>query len=310
MVVTKFPRGVLIVLILFLGTALFAAGQESGAAMQDPFSIKVSTDLVTLNVAVTQRNGGFVAGLQKEGMKVYEDNVEQIVSFFKSEIEPVSWGLILDRSISMKDMIRSVFISAVHIIDYGTDQDEMFIVTFNNTVELVRDFTTDKAQLRDAVSNLQAKGRTALWDAIGYGLDHVKKGKHRKKVLVVITDGDDNSSRWRFREIQNRAEEAEALIYTVGMYEMGGGSSKLSRLANMTGAKAHYPRNVIQCAQAMKQIAGDAGRQYSIGYYPSNAMRDGKWRKIQVVVQQPEPGAKYVVRTRAGYYASKGQITK
>jgi VWFA-related protein len=161
---------------------------------------------------------------------------------------------------------------------------------------------------------------TALWDAIVFGLDKIKQGKNRKKVLVVVTDGEDNASTIKFRELIERAEEEDVLIYPVGMFESGGGfmrgilklavedsypQPELEKLAQATGARAHFPKNVEQCKQAMKEIAREVSQQYSLGYYPTNTARDGKWRKIRVVVDGPEGKTKYVGRTRAGYYATE-----
>jgi Ca-activated chloride channel homolog len=167
---------------------------------------------------------------------------------------------------------------------------------------------------------LRAGGETALWDAINFALDHLKKAKHRKKVLVVITDGDDNASRIKFRKLIERAEEENVLIYPVGMFESSGmfrlgmvgkgPRDDLEKLAEVTGARAHFPTNVEQCREAMRAIAGEVSHQYSVGYYPNNTKNDGKWRKIQTVVGQHDGKTKYVARTRTGYYAQKAEEVK
>lgn len=279
-------------------------------------AIKLMAELVSLNVMVTDQAGRAVVGLNKGDFKVYEDRVEQQVNFFSSDEAPVSWGLILDRSGSMMGMMRDVYRAAAHVVDEGTDQDEMFVVTFNRQVELVTDFISDKHKIENSLLGLRAEGETALWDAVAKGLDHLKRGKNQKKVLVVVTDGEDNASRTSFRALINRLEEEEVLVYPVGMFESGlmsprdwakfgirndSSEAELERLAQATGTTAHFPTDVEQCKQVMKEIALEVSRQYSIGYYPSNTAPDGKWRRIQVKVA---PGAgKNVARTRAGYYA-------
>lgn len=296
------------------------AQEHKHEPQQDATSLKLSTDLVSLSVTVTDKKGRAITGLKRENFKVYENGVEQPLSFFSAEEAPVSWGIVLDRSGSMMEMIRDVYRAAVHVVDEGTDEDETFIVTFNKNVELGADFISDKHRLQNSILGLRADGGTALWDAVDFALDHLKKARHRKKVLVVITDGEDNSSRIKFRELIERAEEANVLIYPVGMFEsigrfspgMSGGDPRgeLEKLAEVTGARAHFPTDVEQCQATMKEIASEVSHQYSLGYYPtdqSDPARNGKWRKIRIVAGRSETGTAYVARARDGYYAPRGE---
>lgn len=308
---------------LLLGP-LSPAQHERPSLQEAP--IKLTTDLVSLNVMVTDQTGRAIPGLKKEDFEVYEDRVEQQVSFFSSDEAPVSWGLILDRSGSMMGMMRDVYRAAAHVVDDGTEHDEMFVATFNKKVELVTDFLSDKHKLENSLLGLRAEGETALWDAVAFGMDTVTRGKNRKKVLVVVTDGQDNASKVRFRDLIERAEEADVLIYPVGMFESEGmlwrelvklgiriretdPQLELERLAQATGTRAHFPTDIEQCKTAMKEIAREVSQQYSIGYYPANTARDGKWRKIQVKVGEVSKRA-YVARARAGYYAPKADDSK
>lgn len=314
-------RGTVAVLTVSLLLSPPTTAQQHEHQAQEGNAIKLTTDLVSLNVMVTDQSGRAITGLTKDSFKVSENGVEQQVSFFSAEEAPVSWGLILDRSGSMMGMMREVYRAAVHVVDEGTEQDEMFIATFNQRAELVTDFTPDKHHLENSLLGLRADGMTALWDAVAFGLDRVKRGKHRKKVLVVVTDGEDNSSKLNFKRLIDRVEEADVLIYSVGMFESGGMSSRdlprmgirddypqleLEKLAQATGARAHFPANVDECRSSMKEIAREVSRQYGLGYYPTNTTRDGKWRKIRVVVARSDNNTSYVSRTRAGYYAAKG----
>lgn len=281
-------------------------------------TIKIDTNLVVLRVAVNDQQGRAAMSLKQDSFKVYEDGIEQQVGFFSSEESPVSWGLILDRSGSMMGMMSDVYDAALHVIDEGTSRDETFIVTFNKRFELISDFTSDRHRLENSILGLRADGETALFDAVDFALDRLKHAKFRKKVLVVITDGEDNASRLKFRELIERAEEEEAVIYTVGMFEpvMSVLSSirgdrdaraELKKLAAVTGASAHFPSNVDQCRDVMKEIAREVSQQYSLGYYPLKKERDGKWRNIKVVVGQTGGSAKLVGRTRSGYYARRDE---
>ena len=304
-------KNLLLLILLSLLTGLSAKAQQEAPVDV----VKIDTDLVVLRVAVTDQHGRAAVGLRQDAFKVYEDGVQQEVGFFSSEESPISWGLVLDRSGSMVGMMGDVHRAALHVIDEGTSRDEMFIVTFNKKAELISDFTSDRHRLENSTLGLRADGETALYDAVAFALDQLKRAKYRKKVLVVITDGEDNASRLNFRRLVERAEEEEALIYAVGMFqEMGGlrlmdrsGETRveLEKLAEVTGSTAHFPTNVKECREVMDGIALEVSQQYSLGYYPLNKTRDGKWRRIKVAVGQTGSSAKIVARTRSGYYGRK-----
>lgn len=303
----------LLVGALLLSWALAVA---AGAQEVDPDEkVTVETDLVLLRVTVSDRQGRAVTGLKQTDFKAFEDGAEQPVSFFSAEESPVSWGLVLDRSGSMAEMMGEVYKAALHVIEEGTEHDEMFIVTFNGAPQVESEFTSDRHRLENSTLGLRADGETALYDAVSFALDKVRQGRHRKKVLVVVTDGEDNASRMKFRRLVERAEEEDVLVYTVGMFEspgllrfMGGDGSRdeLKKLAEVTGASAHFPKGVEECRKVMREIALEVSRQYSLGYYPANKARDGKWRSLRVVAGAGSAQANYVARTRTGYYASGG----
>ena len=304
-------------LVLFMLVITTGAQAQQDAPLD---TIKIDTNLVVLRVTVNDQQGRAALSLKQEAFKVYEDGVEQQIGFFSSEESPVSWGLVLDRSGSMMDMMSDVYGAALHVIDEGTSRDETFIVTFNKKPDMVIDFTSDRHRLENSILGLRAEGETALYDAVSFALDNLKQAKNRKRVLVVVTDGEDNSSRLKFRELIERAEEEETVIYTVGMFgEMGdtsgflarllGGSgdgrAELKKLAEVTGGVSHFPKNVDQCKSVMREIAREVSQQYSLGYYPANKERDGKWRAIKIAVSQNGNSPKLVARTRSGYYARK-----
>ena len=330
---TRFTAVTVLLLALFwpAGGALSAFQQVT---QQQDSALKLSTDLVSLNVSVFDRNGNAAMDLKKEDLRVFENGVEQSLSFFSTDEAPVSWGLVLDRSGSMRTMIQDVYQAALHVMDEGTDDDEMFVATFNTHVELVAGFSRDRQGLRNSVAHLRADGNTALWDAVAFGLERMQSSSHQKRVLVVVTDGDDNSSRLSFKELLERAKEAGVLIYTIGMFESmnasresdgpdplppfgrrfgsgvwqhagfaGFSRGELDKLAKASGAVAHFPTSLDECKEAMWAIASEVSHQYSIGYYPSNPLRDGKWRKLQVKINSPDGKTQYSARTRAGYYA-------
>lgn len=290
------------------------ARPQSVSRQQIP-TIKSGTELVALNVTAADSSGRAVTALRQEQFSVYENDVEQTIAFFNSDETPVSWGLVLDRSSSMAMMIDDVYQAALHTIEEGTAADETFIVTFSDKPELVREFESDRHRLENALLGLRAGGVTALWDATAFALEHILKGRHQKKVLVVVTDGDDNRSELAFRDLVDLAEHYEVLIYTVGMVESAGFLDRfisrapwrrdLEKLSAVTGARAHFPRNLDECRKTMKEIAREVGQQYTIGYYPQDVTRDGKWRSLKVVIKARPGQSAVTARTRLGYYAPK-----
>lgn len=300
-------------LIVTIGGAICQT--QSSASPQMP-TLRSRTDLVALSVTATDAGGRAAAGLRQENFVVYENGVEQTIAFFNSDESPVSWGLVLDRSGSMAMMMDEVYQAALHTIEEGTADDETFIVTFSEKPELVRDFESDRHRLGNALLGLRPGGATALWDATAYALEHVLKGRHQKKVLVVVTDGDDNRSELAFRDLVDLAEHYEVLIYTVGMVEStgfldrftsrGGWRRDLEKLSSVTGARAHFPRNLDECGKTMKEIAREVGHQYAIGYYPRDLTRDGRWRSLKVVIKTAAGQSAVTALTRLGYYAPRG----
>jgi Ca-activated chloride channel family protein len=295
-------------------SAELLAGQPMPKNPQEALpALKLDVDLVSLNVVVTDHKGQAITELEKENFKVYEDRVEQPISFFSHEDAPVSWGLVLDRSRSMEETIQKVHQAAVHLIDEGSGQDEMFIETFNTQSQLVRSFTSDRNQLTNSIFGLEAYGRTAVFDAVALALDRLQAGRHLKKALSVVTDGDDNSSELTFKELIELAEERDALIYVMGIFEppdprrpgLRGWEHRgsLERLAEVTGGRAYFPINTRQCQEAVKRIALEVSHQCSLGYYPTRPPGDGEWRKLKVVVvHQGQQERKLIARTRSRYF--------
>ncbi|HYR88329.1 MAG TPA: VWA domain-containing protein [Terriglobia bacterium] len=286
---------------------------QTARAQSDSSALQVPVDLVLLDVSVQDKDGQPVRNLQSKDFRVYDDRIEQSIAAFGTEESSVTWGLVLDRSSSMEGMIKEVQEAAVNVLDQGTKDDEMFIMTFNSRAEIISGLTSDRHQLANSLVGLQAEGNTGLYDAVDAALDYIKQGKYRKKVLVVVTDGGDNRSRVRFSQLINRVKESDVLIYTVGMYgsmtsnptEVRSSSparQELQQLAELTGAYAHFPIDPEKCREVMDKIAREVSEHYTIGYYPANQTRDGRWRKLKVVVDA-QPNAKHVVHARSGYYA-------
>jgi Ca-activated chloride channel family protein len=279
--------------------------------------LKASVDLVVLHVTVTNPQGEFVADLTENEFKVSEDKVQQKVSFFSKDDIPVTMGLVIDNSGSMREKRAQVNAAAMTFVKTSNPQDEAFVVNFNDEYYLDTDgdFTNDQRDLNDALSRIDTRGSTALYDAVIGSLDHLKKGHKDKRVLLLITDGDDDASRMSFEDSIKAAEKSNATIYTVGVFSdddrkndkrMVRHSRKvLTELAEATGGQAYFPDTLDQVTPLCEQIAREIRNQYTIGYYPTNSAKDGSFRLVHVDVIPAEHHEKLTVRTRTGYYAPK-----
>lgn len=278
-------------------------------------SLKVETDLVSFNVTVTDGRNEPVRGLTSENFRVFEDDVEQAVHHFSDDDYPYCLGLVLDRSGSMYSVIEDVYNAAFHTVRASKPEDEFFVITFNQHVDLLQDFTSDQKLLQRQLKKVDSDGTTALYDAIYTSLKHLDRGHHDKKALLVVTDGADNRSSLKFKDLLEFIRERHVAIYVVGFFgSMGPASSlfedtpevdRLTDIARVTGGKAYFPKSMKECDNACIAIANELRRQYSLGYYPTNKNKDGSWRVIRVEVSAPPSlgATKLIARTREGYFA-------
>lgn len=293
--------------------------QQQRQTPQGTSAIKPSsTEPISLSVAVTDQTGQAITGLKQEDFKVYENGVEQTINSFSAGDSPISWGLILDRLDVNQKIMDDVYTATFHVIFGKADRDEAFLVAFDDRVEMLSDFISDYGRLLGALRPTRPGHRAALYDAVAFGLNHVRQGKNRKKALVVITDGGDDGSKITFRQLLERASREGIPTYIVGITESlslkpprskgGDWQRELKKLAEVTGAHAHFPNEMSQCEEMMKAMAEEVNRQYHLEYRSNNPARDGKWRKITAVVsrEREKDGAR-VVQTRAGYFAITGK---
>jgi Ca-activated chloride channel family protein len=286
--------------IVAMVMVLFAAGLAHAAQK----ALKVDVDLVMVNVAVTDSDGRPVTDLKAEGFQVFEDKVEQKVRYFSSEGAPVSLGIIFDISHSMEKKLSFAKDAAVKFLETGTPDDEYFLVEFASRAKIAEGFTSDITRLRDKLSLVPAQGNTALYDAVYLGLAQLKKGQNPKKALLLITDGEDNHSRYSRGDIREFVREADAQIYVIDL-----GRALVGELAEMTGGHS-YHASVGDLADTCEKIALELKSQYVIGYESTNTNKDGKFRKVRVKVTPPEGVLKMSVRTRDGYYAPSTSLNE
>jgi Ca-activated chloride channel homolog len=290
---------------------------SSGQKPDQNQRIRVSVDMVVLHATVSDDKGQFVPGLKQDNFRVFENKVEQKVSAFSNEDAPVTVGLVIDNSGSMREKREQVNAAALAFVKASNPQDETFVVNFNDEyyLDLNEDFTSDIRELNEALSRIDSRGSTALYDAVIGSLDHLKKGHRDKKVLLVITDGDDDASRKSFAYTVQAAQQSDAMIFAIGVFSdedrkhakhMVRKSKKdLTALADATGGVAYFPENLEQVNAICTQVAHDIRNQYTLGYYPTNTAKDGTFREVQIQLLPPKGRGKLSVRTRTGYYAPK-----
>ena len=288
--------------------------QSPAPQSQGKGGIKVDVNLVVLHTTVLDDRGRFADGLKQEEFRVFEDKVEQKLAVFKREDIPVSFGLVIDNSGSMRDKRERVNAAALIFVRTSNPADEGFVVNFNDDyyLDMDKDFTSNISDMKEALERIDSRGSTALYDAVVGSLDHLKKGTRDKKVLLVVTDGEDNASRKSFEQTLEEAQKSDAVIYSVGLLSQESKKNakrarkKLQELSQATGGLAFFPENLEDAENICTQIAHDIRNQYTLAYYPSNTRRDGTFRAVNVTVTPLHGHGKLSVRTRTGYYAPAG----
>lgn len=274
-------------------------------------AIRRSVDLVVLPVSVVDKDGNFVEDLQEQNFKVFEDGVEQKLAVFKREDIPVTMGLVIDNSGSMRDKRANVNEAALTLVQTSNSDDEIFVVNFNEDYYLDQqsDFTDDMTVLKEALERIDSRGSTALYDAVLASLDHLKRGHRDKKVLLVVTDGEDNASQHTLEYTIQAAEKSDAVIYTIGLLSeedhraANHARRALTALSEATGGVAYFPKSTTQVHSICLDIAHDIRNQYLLGYYPTNPQSNGGYRRVEVKLADVPGGlGKLSVRSRTGYF--------
>jgi VWFA-related protein len=288
----------------FLAAALAAPGLL--AQDQDPV-FRSDTRLVVLHATVVDAKGNFVIDLPQSAFKVYENNVEQPVKIFRREDVPVSLGLIVDNSGSMRLRRNKVESAALQMVKASNRQDEVFIVNFNDDAFLDIDFTSDVKKMEEGLTRIDARGGTAMYDAISMSIDHLKaKAKRDKKVLMLITDGADTASRTSLEKLVSQTHTTDVVIYAIALLndeiprEAKKARRALETITKASGGLCFFPKTLEEVDALALEVAKDIRNQYVIAYSPTVQELDGTFRQIRVTVNGPN---RPTVRTRSGYYA-------
>ena len=307
-------------IIAGLLAAAWLPGQQAKPVNPPPqddtgLRIRVDTRLVVCHTTVVDKSGHLVTDLPESAFTVYENGVQQPIKIFKREDIPVSLGLIIDNSGSMRNKRAGVEAASLALVKDSNPEDEVFVVNFNDEAFLdlphEKKFTNDIKELEEALTRIDSRGGTAMRDAIRMSIDHLKENAHKdKKVLVVVTDGVDNASVISLENLVHASQQSEVLIYAVGLLteeerrDAKRAQRELNALAEATGGETFYPKEVSEVDRIAHQVARDVRNQYTIQYTPTNTAMDGTFRQIKIAVNAPGHPA---VRTRSGYYATPDQ---
>jgi Ca-activated chloride channel homolog len=266
------------------------------------------TRLVVLHASVVDKKGKLITNLDQNAFKVFENGQQQQVKIFRREDVPVSLGIIIDDSGSMSTKRSRVEAAALAMVRESNPQDEVFIVNFNDDAFLDVPFTSDMHKMEQGLARIDSRGGTAMRDAISMSLDYMKhEARKDKKVLMVITDGNDNASNISLEKLVAHSNQNDVLVYAIGLFieeekrEASKARRALNELTSATGGLAFYPKEVSDVQSLAVEIAHDIRSQYTIAYRPNIQALDGSYRQIKVTVEGP---GRPVVRTRSGYYAT------
>src|SRR5712691_2218116 len=294
---------------LVLAGAIVAASQAQRTAGDE--RVMVDTDLVTLSVSVTNAEGQAIPGLEKSAFTVFDNKAPQAISFFSDDDAPASIAIVFDTSGSMSGRkIARAKEALADFIQTSHDRDEYFLIDFNSQARLLFDRTRDGDALLRKLTYAEPHGNTALYDAVYLGIEKLMRGAYQKRAIILVSDGEDNDSRYSFNELRRSLRESDITIYAIGVSinflpRKGSlnGREILEELASVSGGKAFFPSGASQMVEAFEQIALELRHLYSIGYRPSSLTRNGDWHHLKVKVAPTVEFPRLFVRSREGYYA-------
>ena len=272
--------------------------------------IRMNVDMVLVPVTVTDPMNRLVTGLEQEDFKIFENNGEQRIKTFAAEDAPVSIGIIMDLSGSMTSKLIRARESILQFVKTANPQDEFFVIGFNDRPELIEDFTSSPEDIQARLATVKSGHRTALLDAIYFGVAKMKEARHERKALLVVSDGGDNRSRYTEGEVKSQVRESDVEIYSIGIFdpyaatpEERTGPLLLNELCEETGGRMFRVDDLSEMSDIAEKISTELRNQYVIGYTPRDLRRDGKWRKVKVKLNPPQGLPPLTVHARTGYYA-------
>jgi Ca-activated chloride channel homolog len=270
---------------------------------------RTTVEMVLVPVTVTDEANRIVTGLGQENFQLFEDKHPQPIKHFWREDTPVSVGIVLDVSGSMKTKIDRAREAVVALLEASNPQDEFFLTTFADQPTIAQDFTPSVDDIRSQLLYTTPKGSTALLDAMVLSMSQMRKARYQRKALVIISDGGDNRSRYSEKDVKSLIKEADVLVYSIGVFdrefqtlEERLGHQLLTDISDLTGASAYTLDNPQYLPAIAQHVANELRNQYILGYRPDSSRRDGKWKRIKVKLAVPRGLPTLRVQARTGYY--------
>ncbi len=284
-----------------------------GQVIKQGQAIRLDVELALVNVTVTDPYNRLVTGLEPDNFRIFEDNIEQEVVNFSSEDIPISIGVIMDLSGSMRDKLGKAKQAALQFFKTANPRDEFFLIGFNERAELLSPFTNNAEDLQGRLLSASAKGKTALLDAIYLGLSQMRGAQNGKRALLIISDGGDNNSRYNEKDIKRLVRESDTQLYSIGIFEPFeyrnrtpeelNGPTLLNEMTELTGGRAFSVENLNDLPDIAAKIGLELRNQYILGYHPSHKAHDARWRKIKIKLRTPKGLPPLTAYAKTGYYA-------
>jgi Ca-activated chloride channel homolog len=282
----------------------------AGASLRSGIQFRIDTNLVLIPLTVTDPMDRLVTGLEKQNFSVLEDGHLQNIRTFACDDAPVSIGVILDLSGSMSNKVVRARGAVLQFMKTSNPQDEFFVIGFNDRPQLITDFTSSVDDIEARLATVEAGRRTALLDAIYFGLEKMKEAKYDRKALLVVSDGGDNNSRYTENEVRAAVKEADVQVYSIGIFdpeaatvEERNGPLLLNDISNDTGGRLFRVDDLAEMGDIATRISAELRNEYVLGYKTDDSKTDGKWRKVKVKLAPPPGLPQLTVHARAGYYA-------
>ena len=276
-------------------------------------SIRVNSELVLIPVSVLDHKGQPVVGLQKDSFTVLDNDAEQVITHFAMEDAPISVGFVVDASASMLGKMEKSREAVKRFLNTANSEDEFFLVRFNSRADLVVDLTRDADELQKQIRFIQPSGGTALLDAIRFSITQMKTAKNARKLLIIVSDGGDNSSRYTRSDLRTLVREADIQIYAIGIFdpadmrlrtpEETNGPDLLQEVTTQTGGRLFEVSNVNEMPKFALELSRAIRAQYLLGYAPNFPRHDGKYHRVEVKLLQPQGTPNLKASWRRGYYS-------
>jgi Ca-activated chloride channel homolog len=264
-------------------------------------TLRLETKLVSTIITVSDPYGRFVTGLTQENFEIFDNKVKQEIAIFTDEDAPITLGIIYDVSGSMNNLTSRSFAALKRFFHTSHQDDEYFVVAFNNKPQLVQDFTTSPSEILNRTVFVQAKGSTALYDAVYLATEKAKQGRHPKKALLILSDGEENNSRYSGRELGTLLKESDVQIYAIGISELFAGAGVLRQIAGWTGGRAYFPFDGKEVGDIYTRMALLLRHQYVIGFYPTDTSSQTKWHEVKVKITAPKGLGRLSLSYKPGY---------